>query len=502
MKESLDYIYKQQKELSTLGGIGALLGWDQMTYMPPKGAIERSEQSALISRLSHEKIISDVFWNHVQSLSNPDVFSKISERDRAVVKRLEKDLEKARKVPSDFVERMAKTTTLAYQAWEDARKKNGFKVFSPHLEKIVSLEKEYADYINLPGPKYNSLLDDYEEGMTTDKLRQEFNYLKSSLIELLDKIKSTKTYENQEEINVRFDETTQRKLCNIVVDKMLLKKESSRLDVSTHPFTTAMGNDDVRITTSFERQSSLFSFFSTVHEVGHGLYEQGMPRGEYKDTVISDSPSLGLHESQSRFWENQIARSRQFWTYFYPIFKENAPQQFSNIDFERWYRKINLVKPSLIRVEADELTYCLHVILRFEIEVDLMDDKISVNELPEIWNNKMDEMLGVTPKTDVEGVLQDMHWSGGSFGYFPTYAIGTIYASQLFKKLIEENNNVFNEIERADFANILNWLRENIHRYGRLMTADKIIKNVCGEGLNSKVFVNYLKDKYYLLYDV
>ena len=502
MKESLDFIYKQQKELSTLGGIGALLGWDQMTYMPPKGAMERSEQSALISKLSHEKVISDNFWNHVQTLSNPDIFSNISDKDKAVVKRLEKDLEKARKIPSDFVERMSKTTTLAYQSWEDARKKNDFKVFSPSLEKIINLEKEYADYINLPGPKYNSLLDDYEEGMTVDKLRQEFSYLKSNLIDLLNNIKSTKTYEGQESLNVRFDESTQRNLCKMVVEKMLLTQESSRLDVSTHPFTTTMGNDDVRITTSFERPSPLFSFFSTIHEAGHGLYEQGMPRDEYKDTVISDSPSLGLHESQSRFWENQIARSKAFWNYFYPVFKDNASQQFSNIDFDAWFREINLVKPSLIRVEADELTYCLHVILRFEIEADLMDDKIGVNELPDVWNSKMNEMLGVTPQSDVEGVLQDMHWSGGSFGYFPTYAIGTIYASQLFNKLIEQNNNVFNEIERAEFGNILNWLRENIHRHGRLMTADEIIKNTCGEGLNSRIFVNYLKDKYYVLYDV
>lgn len=500
MKESLDFIYKQQKELTTLGGIGALLGWDQMTYMPPKGAIERSEQSALISKLSHEKVISDEFWNHVKNLSNKDNFSQISEKDKAVVKRLEKDLVKARKIPPDFVERMAKTTTLAYQSWEEARKKNDFKVFSPNLEQIISLEKEYADYINLPGPKYNSLLDDYEEGMTTDRLRKEFSYLKSSLIELLNKIKSTKTYENQEQVNIKFDESTQRQLCNIVIEKMLLTKESSRLDVSTHPFTTTMGNDDVRITTSFERPNPLFSFFSTIHEAGHGLYEQGMPRDKYKDTVISDSPSLGLHESQSRFWENQIARSRQFWTYFYPIFKEKVPDTLGNIDFENWYKQVNLIKPSLIRVEADELTYCLHVILRFEIEVDLMDDKINVNELPEIWKNKMNEMLGIIPNNDVEGVLQDMHWSGGSFGYFPTYAIGTIYASQLFKKLIEQNNNIFNEIENANFGNILNWLRENIHKYGRLMTADEIIKNVCGEGLNSKVFINYLEEKYSEIY--
>ncbi len=501
MKESLDFIYKEQKELSILGGISALLGWDQMTYMPPKGATERSEQSALISRLSHEKIVSDELWKHINKLMEASVYSSLTVRDKNVVKRLYKDVEKARKIPSDFVERMAKTTTLAYQAWEDARNKNDFKVFSPHLKEIVDLEKEYAEYISLPGSPYNSLLDDYEEGMTVDRLRQEFSYLKSELVEILNKIKTSEKYETQHDLDVKFDVESQRKLCDIVLERMHLKKDSSRLDVSTHPFTTSMGYDDVRITTSFNRPNPLFSFFSTIHEAGHALYEEGMPRGEYKYTVVSDSPSLGLHESQSRFWENMIARGKPFWKFFYPIFKETLDGQFDQ-GFEEWYRLVNLVKPSLIRVEADELTYCLHVILRFEIEVDLIEDKIDVDELPDIWNEKIDEMLGVKPGNDVEGVLQDMHWSGGSFGYFPTYAIGTIYAAQLFKKLNEEKPDVTFEIEKGDFGNILSWLRRNVHSFGRLMTADEIIKNVCGEGLNSRVFVDYLKNKYYLLYDV
>ena len=270
--------------------------------------------------------------------------------------------------------------------------------------------------------------------------------------------------------------------------------------MSTHPFTTTMGDDDVRITTNYGRENPLFSFFSTVHEAGHALYELGLPRDEFKDTVISDSPSLGLHESQSRFWENMIAKGKSFWRYFYPIYQETSG--FRNLDFDRWYRLVNQVRPSLIRVEADELTYCLHVILRFEIEVDLMDDKIQVYDLPQIWNEKMNEMLGVMPHSDVEGVLQDMHWSGGSIGYFPTYAIGSIYSSQIYKKISETNVNLQNEIKQGNFENMLIWLRENIHKYGRLYTADQIIKNACGEGLNSKIYVDYLKDKYYNIYDV
>ena len=288
----------------------------------------------------------------------------------------------------------------------------------------------------------------------------------------------------------------------MVIETMLLPKDRFRLDVSTHPFTTSMDYNDVRFTTNFERKNPLSSFFSTVHEAGHALYELGMPKDEFKDTVISDSPSLGLHESQSRFWENMVARSQQFWNYFYPIFKKSLPNDFRNLDIDIWYRYVNQVKPSFIRVEADELTYCLHVILRFELENSLMENKIKVSELPELWNNKMNEMLGIIPKKDKEGVLQDMHWSGGNFGYFPTYAIGTIYASQLFKKMKEENPSFYSEIEKGNFRNILNWLRDHVHKYGRLMTADDIIKNACGEGLNAKVFVEYLKEKYLPLYEI
>jgi len=502
MNESLDFIYKQQKQLSILGGISALIGWDQMTYMPKMGAQEKSEQSALLSKISHEKVISDEFWKHIEKLNQETIYDKLAEKDKNVVKRLKIDVEKSRRVPSDFVEKISKTTTMAYQSWEHARQKKDYTIFAPHLEKIIELEKEYCNFFDIPGPKYNTLLDDYEEGMTVETLNKEFNYLKKELIGILNKIKETDIYRNQNEFDKKISVDEQKKLCQILLEKMNLPSERTRLDESTHPFTTSMGNDDVRITTSFNREGSLFSFFSTIHEAGHALYELEMPKNEYKDTVISSSPSLGLHESQSRFWENMIARSMPFWKYFYQVFKKTSPNTFIDTSFEELYQSINLVKPSLIRVEADELTYCLHVILRFDIEVALMEDKISVSELPVVWNEKMQEMLGVTPSNDKEGVLQDMHWSGGSFGYFPTYALGSIYASQLFNKLVEEKPEVNSEIQRGEFGNIYQWLKENVHRYGRLFTTDEIIKNVCGEGLNSRVYINYLKNKYYKLYEI
>jgi carboxypeptidase Taq len=500
MKESIDFIYKQQKELSVFGGIAALLGWDQMTYMPKNSAQNRSEQSALISRLSHDKVISDEFWNHIENLN--ENIENLSKKDKIVVQRLRKDVEKSRKIPSDFVERLSKTTTIAYTSWQEAREKANFKIFLSNLEKIVGLEKEYCGYINLPGPSYNSLLDDYEEGMTIDKLKKEFEILKPQIINILEKIKSTKTYEKQSKLNLKFSVEKQKKICNTLFEKLNLPKDKSRIDVSTHPFTTSLGYDDVRITTNYEHPNPFFSLFSTIHEGGHALYELGFPQDEYKYTVISDSSSLGMHESQSRFWENMIARNKHFWKYFYPIFKETDPKQLSGINLDFWYKNINQVTPSFIRVEADELTYGLHVILRFELEVSLFEEEISVKELPNYWNEKMNEMLGIIPPSDKEGVLQDMHWSSGAFGYFPTYLIGSIYASQFFKKLSEENPNIFNELEEGEYKNILAWLRKNIHRFGRLKTSDEIVKMVCGEGLNSKVFINYLKDKYYKLYEV
>jgi carboxypeptidase Taq len=502
MKESLDFIYKEQKELSTFSRIGALLGWDQMTYMPPEGNVERSEQISLISRLAHEKFTADELYRHVKKLNEMHNLEKLQEKDRAVVVRLEKDIEKSRKVPSEFVERMSKTTAIAYTVWQEAREKDKFLLFAHHLEKIVELEKEYCTFINLPGPAYNSLLDEYEEGMTVETLKKEFAYLKPQIAEILEKITSSDVYRRQQAFDMKFDVEKQKRICDFVVKKMNLPKRRSRLDVSTHPFTTSMGDDDVRITTNYERKNPLFSFFSTVHEAGHALYELGLPRDEFKNTVISDAPSLGLHESQSRFWENMIARNKHFWNYFYSEFQKIAPEKLKDMDIETWYRYVNQVRPSFIRVEADELTYCLHVILRFELELALIDGEIKVSELPMCWNEKMTEMLGITPKNDKEGVLQDMHWSGGSFGYFPTYVIGTIYASQLFKQLSQENSSLTEEIEQGNFINILSWLRKNVHQYGRLMTADEIIKKTCGDGLNSKVFVSSLKDKYYPLYDV
>jgi carboxypeptidase Taq len=501
MNNSLKFIYNQQKELSIYSGISALLGWDQMTYMPKLGVDKRSQQNSLISYIIHKKIISDEFWNHIKKLLKPNNFDNLEKKDQIVIERLYKDVEKSRKIPSRFIEELSKTTTIAYNAWEESRKKNDYRIFSPHLDKIIDLKKEYCDIINIPGHPYNSLLDDYEEGMTVDLLKKEFNFLENNLIEILKKIKESDKYNNQKNLDLRISSKKQLNICKLIISKIGLPIEKSRVDISTHPFTTSIGNDDVRITTNIKNKNPFFSIFSTIHEIGHALYELGVIKGDYKDTVISDVPSLGMHESQSRFWENMIGKSISFWKFFYPYLYKNVFKINYKINFDLLYDYVNQVKPSLIRVEADELTYCLHIILRFNLELDLISDKLNTRELPQLWNEKINKLLGVKPKNDKDGVLQDMHWSGGNFGYFPTYAIGSIYAAQIFEKLQNENPNLNDEIEVGNFSNIINWLKVNIYNKGRMNTSEEIIKNICGENLNSEKFIKYLKKKYFKIYD-
>ena len=503
MRKSLDYIYKIQKELSVLSGISSLLGWDQLTYMPRQGIKARSKQNSLISKKIHKEIVSDKLWDNITKLKKPDNFENLSEVDKKVVERLKKDVEKSRKIPSKLVEELTEATTLAYEAWEKARKKDDFSIFSPHFSRIIELKKEYCSYIDIPGHIYNSLLDDYEEGMTTKKIKGEFKNLKDNILKILDKIdKTTGDYRQEKTGYTELESEEQKKICNFVIEKMGLDKNKTRFDSSTHPFTTSLDYNDVRITTNFKKEKPLFSMFSTIHEAGHALYELGLPQNQYVDTVISDSASIGLHESQSRFWENMIGKSKPFWKFMLPKMKEMRILPFKDSNIDEIYKVINRVCPSLVRVEADELTYNLHVIFRFEIEVSLLEDKIEVNDIPQLWNEKMQENLGILPNNLREGCLQDMHWSQGAIGYFPTYTIGTIYSSQLYNALVEDIPYLEERIKKGDFNKIVRWLKNKIHCKGRLLESEEIMKKVCGKGLDSNTFISYLKEKYYDLYKV
>ncbi|MEK6881140.1 MAG: carboxypeptidase M32, partial [Nanoarchaeota archaeon] len=368
-----------------------------------------------------------------------------------------------------------------------------------HLEKIVELKKRESKYMGLEGHPYNGLLDSFEEGMTAEKLKNRFEVLKQGILTLLRKIESSKRYREQKLILMKreFSKEEQIELSKDVAKRIGLTEDRTQIDFSEHPFTNTIDLDDVRITTNV-RKDPMFCFGSTIHETGHALYELQFPE-KHRFDVLADAPSLGMHESQSRFWENMIALNKPFWKYYFPVW--NKKFHLRN-DFPQWFREVNQVVPGMIRIESDEIHYCLHIILRFELELGLISGEIRVKDLPKVWNEKMKEFFGKTPETVKDGVLQDVHWAEGYFGYFPTYALGTIYAAQLYNSLKRDIPDIENDISRGNFSKVREWLKENIHKYGRKMFAEDIVKKTCGEGLNVNVFLNYLNEKYGEIYDL
>ena len=492
-EQDLELVKKYQKELRLISNILALLAWDLETYMPKSAANARAEQTAFLEKFYHEKINSKELFESLEKLRKENLFGE----DKIIIEKFYKDVVRAKKIPKELVEELARITPLSFSAWQEAREKNDFKIFQPYLEKIVELKRKQASYIGLPGHIYNNLLDDFEEGMTVEILTLKFRKLKEDLVKLLNEIKNSKKYRNQK-LNFKgwvFPREKQMDLARDVVERMGLKNEFSRIDFAEHPFEVKVGRGDVRITTNI-REDPMFSFLSSVHEAGHGLYESNFPE-EYSFNVLGNAPSFGLHESQSRFWENMIAKGVPFWKYYFHKFKK----EFGVNDFEKWYEDINFVNPSKIRIESDEVHYALHIILRFEIELGLLEGTISVKDLPKIWNQKMKELFGIIPENDKEGVLQDVHWSQGYFGYFPTYILGSIYAAQIYESLKREFPQIDREIEKGDFSRISEWLKEKIHKHGKKLLAEEIIKNACGEGLNPDCYIDYLRDKYLKIYN-
>lgn len=496
MKKDLEIINKYQKEIILLGQVSALLGWDQQTYMPKKGVHARAEQSAILSAVIHEKFLSDEFFSAVQRLQK----EKLDKITAFLVQKLNKELSKARKIPKEFVENLSKAQSLSFNAWQEARVKNNFSIFRPHLEKITELRRQQADYLNSflkLNNRYDALLDGFEEGMTQTKLKPLFNELKIGLITLLKNIKESKEYKNQKETLLKkdFPKEIQIEFANDVFKRIGLPEGSSRIDFAEHPFETRIGTNDIRITTNV-RSDPLFAFGSTIHEAGHALYELHLSESGELD-FLRDAPSTGLHESQSRFWELLIGLQKPFWEFYFPKFNDKFKL---NGSLDQWLREINAVKPTLIRIESDEVHYCLHIIIRFEIETDLLEGKIQVKDIPKIWNEKMKQYIGVTPKTDKEGAMQDVHWSEGYFGYFPTYAIGTMYAAQLYYAMKKDIPEMDNKIKKGNYSKIREWLKENVHKHGAEMHAEDIIKKATGEGLNPNRFLDYLNNKYKEIY--
>ncbi|MCD4760189.1 carboxypeptidase M32 [archaeon] len=496
MNKDLEFINKEQKDIVLLGQISELLDWDNKVCMPKKGLDSRAEQISMINQQIHERFTSNKLFKCIKNLRN----KKLNSKDKLVVEKFYKDIIRSRKLPSEFVKELSNTVTKATAVWEKAKETNDFKLFRPYLEKIVKLKRKECEYVNFPGHAYNSLLDEFEEGMTVEKLIPIFEELKKELVLLLNDIKNNPPYKVQRKKFGKFNWSVevQEKIGRIKSRQMGMDPEESRIDVYTHPFMTSIGTEDVRITTMYNEKDPLFPFFSTMHETGHALYELGFAKN-LRESILHYAPSFGMHESQSRIWEEIIGKNVASLKNSYSLFRKGFPQQMKNISFKDFYREINFVEPSLIRITADEVTYCLHIILRFELELALIEGKLKVKDLPSAWNSKMHDFFGIVPATDSLGVLQDCHWSNGSFGYFPSYAIGSMYAAQLFNQM---NKGLLIEVGKGNYKPVLSWLRKNVHNYGRTLSSEEIVKKCCGRGLNCDDFISYLRNKYSKIYQI
>lgn len=497
-------------ELTHLSSATALLHWDLETYMPKEGAAMRGKTISLLSALVHEKFTSPEFEKMITELEGARHAGSFDEEMACVVREVWRDFSKAKKLPKEFVEEFARVTSDAHATWVDARAKSDFSLFLPTLKKIVELNRQKADYYGYEGSPYNALLDGFEQDTTIADLEPIFEEVKLFLLpfikERLDLGRSLpRTAIRGRDDRMRrddrdlfagdFDVDVQKKFCNELLAYIGFSFDRGRLDETAHPFTQGFHAGDVRITTRYDRDNVFFSIGSTIHEAGHAFYDLGLA-DEHFGTPLGESLSLGIHESQSRLWENHIGKSRNFWTPLYPRLQEAFPKPFAGIPFEQFYRHLNRVQPSLIRTEADEVTYNLHAIIRFEIEREMIEGSIAIEDVPSIWNQKVKQYLGIGVPDDARGCLQDVHWSCGYFGYFPTYCLGNLYAAQLYAAAQRDILNLEDEIAVGSFDHLREWLRTRVHVHGRRYAQDALIMNATGERLSQRYFVEYISQKY------
>jgi len=488
--EFIDFV----KELYDIRKASDLLEWDQETYMPSGSVEGRGYALATLSGIYHEKLTSKKMEGYLKKL---EIEKNLSDEQKANIREIKRIYEKKTKVPLKLVKEIAKTSSLGTEAWARARKKSDFKIFQPYLEKMVSLKKDFAEAIGYEDKAYDVLIDDFEPYTTVKDIDPVFSGLRKNLVPIVKKIIESET-KIENVLEQSFDVDKQKNFGIQIIKEMGFDFERGRLDSSAHPFTSG-SCDDVRLTTFKEGHG--FHLFAMMHEAGHGLYEQGYKKEHYR-TPMAEAVSLGYHESQSRMWENLVGRSSFFWKHYYPKLQTIFPEQLKKYSLEDFHRSINSVKPSFIRVDADEATYNLHILLRYDMEKNLFDNKIDAKEAPEIWNQKMEEYLGIKPENDAVGVLQDIHWSQGLFGYFPTYTLGNLYSVQLFNQAKNELPNLEERISNGQLLDLKEWLNKNVHEYGKLYSAKDLVKKITGETLNPEYFIKYLKEKFGLIYNV
>ena len=489
------YKTKMQK-IADVKYASAVLQWDQETYLPPKGNHFRGRQLATLSEIAHEQFTTEAMGALLNELNSKE---DLSNSEKKNVQLSLEDYNRSKKLSSDFVRKMSETVTASYHSWVNARKKNSFATFKQPLNQLIALKKQEADMLGYEAHPYNALMNEYDKGLTVETVDLIFTNLKPQLLKLLDEIQNKPQVDNSF-LNQHFDKDEQWKFGMEILKQIGFDFEAGRQDISIHPFTTNFNNLDVRLTTRIDENDFGNMTWSCIHEGGHGLYEQGLPTEQY-GLPLSEYCSLSIHESQSRLWENNVGRGLSFWQHNFPILKTFFKNQFNSISAETFYKGINKVTASLIRTEADELTYHFHVMIRYEIEKMLIDGSIQSKDIPAYWNEHYKKYLGLSVPDDNRGCLQDIHWSHGSFGYFATYSLGSIYAAQLYSTIEKQDTSIENEITLGNTKPILNWLRKNIHKYGRQYTSQEICNRTTGEPLNTQYFIDYATKKYSNIYN-
>lgn len=488
--------FKQKvKVISNLGDINEILEWDQEVMMPEKGTEARSQQKSVISKLRHQHLTDSQLNELIEGLEEEG----LSEERQAILREITRQHERAKNVSEDLVERISEKQSASVDSWRKARENNDFEIFKANLQELVELKREYADQINPGLEPYKVLFQDYEPYIDFETMDEIMQSLKRELPKLIDRIRESDKVLEKDAFKGSFDKAKQEEINRKLIDLMEFDWERGRLDVSTHPFT--LGNQfDARITTRYNEEDLSESIMPTIHEYGHAMYELGLPKDFY-GTPLGEPRDLSIHESQSRLMENHVGRSKAFSNFLLPKLKKKFPEEFEGYSVQDLYESLNQVyEENPIRVHADEITYHLHIVVRYELERKLINGEIEAEDLPRLWDSKMEEYLDIVPENDRKGVLQDIHWGWGSFGYFTTYSLGSIIAAQLYKSMENEVENLESKIKSGKFKPILKWLRENIHRHGKFHKTEELVKQATGEKPSPKPFLDYLEDKYGELY--
>lgn len=487
----------RMRELHDLGSALKVLDWDQHVMMPAAAGAGRASASATLQAIAHARLTDPELGALLEEAGDD---ASLTEDQAGSVRLLTRDRDKATKVPEKLVRELAELETLAFQAWAEARPANDFKILEPLLTRVVELKKEVADAIGWESERYDALIDDFEPAMTTAEVETLFNTLVPALKPIAEQILSA-AGDRPVFLTGTYEVDRQQGFCNWLVEVLGFDTSAGRFDISPHPFTTHIGGSDVRQTTRYEPQALMMSIRASIHETGHALFEQGIPQ-DIIGLPVGDIRSLGLHESQSRIWEIQVGTSRPFLEFLLPHLKDRFPEELGNLSPDEFYRGVNHPRRSLIRVASDEVTYNLHIALRFELELGLFRDELAVADLPDAFDAAMEKYVGIRPDTQTDGVLQDMHWAVGALGYFPTYTLGTLYAAALFDRAQQELGELASEFRRGDTARLLEWLRTNVHVRAGRRPGKEIAEDVIGGALSPQPFLDHLKAKYGELYEL